>query len=166
MAKKKKFNNQIDTYLNMVTFSDRKLIPERIEAYALDLLRMIEEDQNMKTIRPWLIKHGITTRNIQYWREKVPVFAEIYKEALELLGLRIQEMALDKKIDARIALFMFPHFNADMRSVHRFHTKLRADVAHAGRPELIIKEEDLWSNEAEPSSAIEVTIPRISHEHN
>ena len=148
---------EIDPFLSMVTFNEKNIPHEKIIAYGRDLLRMAMHDEDMKTVRPWLLKHNIYSSHVSQWKIRVPEFAVIYMQALELLGYKVIDLALDNKIHAGMAKFILPLYSAEVRSTLRFleHLKFKSNQAP-----LTVIEEDDWLKDQKDNNNKRVLLPK------
>lgn len=167
--KDKEFAN--DACLSMASFR-KYYSKEKIMAFAEDLYRMASDDgakDPMTSIAPWLDKHKLYRSTVYEWRREHPEFEQIYKDAMNVIGYRLQEKSLQGVYDPNFVKLILPMYSEDFkecqRTIKKFENDLRKEAAAANKAESIV----IYSQGAQPSNnpnELSIILPELKAEDN
>jgi hypothetical protein len=140
----------MEFYLNMATTKHHPMPMEKVIAIAQDLYYMLLEKPKMTALYPWRQKHGITEEQVSRWSKRYPEFQTIYRECLQLLGDKRDDLAAWKKMDSGHVKYTLPVYCKRARDVELFRGQIKAAVNSLAQPLINVEEEhsSIWLESA------------------
>lgn len=118
-------NIVFDEYFDMFSFKTKPVSDTFIDHIAQELVTWVLSDDKAYKLSQFYVKKGIGSDDIKRWENRNKNLLRAHAFALEVLSIRREIGALERKLDPGMVRYTMPHYDKTWKELEEWRAKLK-----------------------------------------